>query len=156
MFPGFFGPVLPYFSISEMKHTYSSMGYFARLLSKIKGLLKSDLCLLHYAICKSKQSKDSSVSEEAVQRLSAFSKAQAVCAESSDGSVCSTVTLQLCHFGCRSLLALARSFTQTNRPCEEVQHSANMLWCFAAQRYLHTCQVRYFSICMKTSILRCV
>lgn len=125
--PRLFGPVLSYFSISEMKHSYSCVPYLARFLSKMKHLLKPDLCLLYYAICKSKQSKDSSVSEEAMQRQSAFSKAQAVCAEPSEGSVCSTVTLQLCHFGCRSLLALARSFTQTNRPCQEVQRSANML-----------------------------
>lgn len=84
-----------------------------------------------------------------------FARLRQLVQSPADGSVCSTVTLRSCHFECRSLPALARSFTQTNRPCQEVRHSANMLWCFAARRYLHTCQVRYFSICMKTSILRC-
>lgn len=72
---------LPYFSIPEIKHTYSSMHYFARFLSKMKHFLKSDLCLLPHIICKSKQSKDSSVSEKGMQRQSTFCKAQAACAE---------------------------------------------------------------------------
>lgn len=84
---------LPYFSIPEMKHSYSRTDYFAIFLSKMKHFLESDLCLLPYIICKSKGSKGSSVSEKVVQRQSTFSKAQQLVQSLTDGSVCSTVTL---------------------------------------------------------------